>query len=190
MSTEENIEDMLDDKHGFKEEIEYAGIGHRLGAGLIDGLVMIPIFVLSYFNQFNIKSLVLLYVLTLISVLYKPLLEFKYGATLGKMALGITVVNLEMKRITLDQSFLRYMPWAISVIIQLMLGTILYQSPSFASADTYLDIQTITQDSPLNMVSLVYSIIFFIAILWLVFDKKNQGLHDKIAKTYCIKTPK
>jgi uncharacterized RDD family membrane protein YckC len=185
--SEENI---VDDNHGFKEEVEYAGFWIRVGAGLIDILVMIPIFAVSYFNQFDIKSLALLYILTIISVMYKPLLEFKYGATLGKMAVGIKVVNLEMQRITLDQAFGRYIPWAISVVIQLMIGTSLFLAPKFSSADTYLEIQAITQDSPLNMISGIYSLVFVLLICWLIFDKKNQGIHDKIAKTLCIKIKK
>ena len=58
------------------ENQEYAGFWIRVGAGVIDILVMIPIFVASYFNQFNIKSLALLYILTLLSLIYKPLLDF------------------------------------------------------------------------------------------------------------------
>lgn len=181
-------EPSVENNFGFKEEIQYAGFWIRVGAGIIDLLVMIPIFVLSYFNQFNMKSIVLLYVITAISVLYKPLMEFKFGATLGKMACKLKVVNYEMNNITIDQAFTRYIPWGISVVFQLMLGTSLYRSPSFAYADTYMEIQAITQDSPLNMVSGIYSLIFLVLICWLIFDKKNQGVHDKMAKTYCIKT--
>ena len=175
---------------GLKEEIHYAGFWIRVGAGMLDMLVMAPIFVLSYFNQFDFKSLAILYIMTIISVLYKPLMEFKYGATLGKMACKIKVVNKELKGISIDQAFTRYTPWAISVVIQLMMGTSLFLAPEFANADTYAEIQAITQDSPLNMISGVYSLIFVLLICWLIFDKKNQGVHDKMAKTFCIKIVK
>ncbi len=189
--SEEALDNVLiDDNHGYKEEIEYAGFWIRVGAGMIDLLIFIPVFVLSYFNQFNIKSIALLYVLTVLSALYKPLLEWRYGATLGKMACKIKVVNKELKPISIDQAFGRYIPWAISTIIQLMAATSIYLAPNFKNIDTYIELTELSQDSPLNTISSVYSVVFLIIICWLIFDKKKQGLHDKIAKTFCIKIKK
>ena len=119
----ESLDDQLtDNDHGYKEEIEYAGFWIRLGAAVIDTLVLFPIISLSIYNQFDMKSLALLYVFTVLSALYKPLMEWRFGATLGKMACKIKVVNEELRPISIDQSFGRYIPWGISAIIQLMVA--------------------------------------------------------------------
>lgn len=184
---EEKQAPSIENNFGFKEEIQYAGFWIRVAASLIDLLIMIPILVLGYFNQINLKSIVILYVLTILSALYKPLLEWRYGATLGKMACKIKVVNEKLKPISIDQAFGRYIPWAISAILQLMVATNIFLSPKFTSAHTYMEIGILTQESPLNNVSSIYSLIFLLIVSWVIFDPRKQGVHDKIAKTFCIK---
>ncbi|MDG1476566.1 MAG: RDD family protein [Vicingaceae bacterium] len=187
---EENIEETTFDNHGYKEEIEYAGFWIRFGAALIDVLVMIPIIAISTYNQFEMKSIVLLYALTVLSALYKPLMEFKYGATLGKMACKIKVVNEDLNPITIDQGFGRYIPWGISVVLQLMAASYIFSDPGFNSADTYMEIGLIAQNSPIANISNIYNIVFLVIIGSLIFDKKSRGFHDKIAKTTVIKVKK
>jgi uncharacterized RDD family membrane protein YckC len=183
-------EESLDNNHGFQEETEYAGFWIRLGAALIDMLVLIPIIGISMYNQFDLKSIVLLYVITLISSLYKPLMEWRYGATLGKMACKIKVVNEDLKPISIDQSFGRYIPWGISAVIQLMAATFIFSDPSFKSATTFIEIGLIAQESPLNNISNIYNLVFLVIVGSLVIDKKSRGFHDKIAKTTVIKIKK
>lgn len=38
-------------------------------------------------------------------------------------------------------------------------------------------------------IAFTISLFSVIGMVWILFDKKNQGLHDKLAKTYVIKTP-
>lgn len=186
----DNLEESDYDIHGFKEEVEYAGFWIRVAAALIDTVVFIPLIALSFVNLFYVKSLVLLYVMMVIQSLYKPLMEFKFGASLGKMAVKIKVVNEEHQPITIDQSFGRYVPWVISTVISLITTTAMYTSADFNNLTSYMQLAEFSENMPLNTVSQVYNIIFFILILWMVFDKKNQGVHDKIAKTMVIKVPK
>jgi len=185
--SEDNV---TDNNHGYQEEIEYAGFWIRFGAGLIDMLVMIPIIAISLYNQFDIKSIVLLYVLTVLSALYKPLMEWRYGATLGKMACKIKVVNEDLNPISIDQGFGRYIPWGISAILQLMAATYIFSNPGFSAADTFMKIGVIAQNSPLGNISNFYNLVFLIIVGSLIFDKKSRGFHDKIAKTMVIKVKK
>lgn len=188
--SEENLNEASFDNHGYKEEIEYAGFWIRLGAAVIDIIVMVPIIGLSMYNQFGLKSIVLLYSLTVLSALYKPLMEWRFGATLGKMACKIKVVNEDLNPISIDQGFGRYIPWGISAIIQLMAATFIFSDPGFNSADTFIEIGVIAQKSPLTNISNIYNFVFIIIVGSLVFDKKNRGFHDKIAKTTVIKIRK
>ena len=60
---EESLDEILiDDNHGYKEEVQYAGFWIRFGAAWIDGLIFLPIFhtpylflgqkfVVKYFSQ-------------------------------------------------------------------------------------------------------------------------------------------
>ena len=183
-------QDMTDNNHGYQEEIEYGGFWIRFAAALIDTLIFIPIMVISFYNLFTLKSVVLLYILTLLTSIYKPLMEWRYGATLGKMACKIKVVNENQEFISLDQAFGRYIPWAISVIITLMSSTRMYLSAEFQNLNTYMDLTAFSQNDPLNTISTIYSLIFLIIVGSLIFDKHKRGFHDKIAKTMVIKVSK
>jgi hypothetical protein len=88
-----------------QNDVKYAGFWSRLGALLIDGIILAPLsFGISYFNIVSWKSLLVLILLGLITVTYKPVLEFLYGATWGKMALKLKVVSLQFENATLENS--------------------------------------------------------------------------------------
>lgn len=114
-------------------------------------------------------------------------MEWRFGATLGKMACKIKVVNLDMEFISIDQAFGRYLPWAISVIISLISSTSIFMSANFENVDTYMELATLSQTNPLNTTSIIYNFIFIVIVGSLAFDKRNQGFHDKISKTIVIK---
>lgn len=84
---------------------------------------------------------------TLISWAYYVIFTGAWGATLGKMALGVKVVNRDLQKIGYGTAFLRE-----------VIGKI------------------------------VSSLIFLLGFLWIAFDPKKQGWHDKIAGTYVIKS--
>lgn len=187
MSENSLDEQLLQENNRFNEEVEYIGFWPRLAAALIDTLVLAPIFAFSFYNIFNLKSLVLMYGLTLLSVLYKPLLEWKRGATIGKSAIGIKVVDYNLEKMNLDQSMTRYIPWLINSIFSLFSSTYLFMSPKFNQMDGFIEMGEITNTSPIQTASSIYSVIFLIIVGRLIFDSKGQGFHDLFAKTYCIK---
>ncbi|PCJ28381.1 MAG: hypothetical protein COA97_01765 [Flavobacteriales bacterium] len=191
MNEEITEENQIDDNHGFKEEVEYAGFWIRVGAALLDFLVFIPIIAFGFYNLLSLKSITLLYIITVASQLYKPLMEWKYGATLGKMACKIQVVNYDLGKINIDQAFGRYIPWVLSGVLQLLSATAIYNSSGFAAIDTFEEMGSMSQEgSSIDMVIQIYNIIFFIFVGSLVFDKHKRGFHDKIAKTQVIKISK
>lgn len=189
---EEETTTPLNDQNNytFKEEPKYAGFWLRVGAALIDLLVFLPIMAFGYYNMLVLKSIPMLYAVTVLTALYKPLMEWKYGATLGKMAVKLKVVNYDFKPINIDQAFTRYLPWAVSVIFSLMSTTVIYRASGFEYIDTWMEMNKVAQNPALNIASQIYNLVFLIVVGALIFDKKKRGIHDKMAKTYCIKIEK
>ena len=169
------------------ENVRYAGFGPRLGAMLIDALILAPLTVLGFYNSINFKSLPLMLVISFASFLYKPYLEWKRSATFGKTAVGIKVVNYSMENIDLNQAIARYFPWVISFMISFIMSITLYLSPGFNDVSDFIELNTLLQKSPLNTINSIYSVIFLILVGSLIADAKKQGVHDKYAQTYCIK---
>ena len=167
--------------------VEFAGLWIRLGANLIDTLVMIPIFLLSIYNGLHFKSLLLMFMLTFLGALYKPYLEWKKSATFGKIAVGIKLVDESMNDINGEQAIKRYSPWGIAFLISITINVLLYMTPEFQNVDDFISLGLLANESPLQLINTIYSFVFIVLIGSLIFDSRKQGFHDKFAGTYCIK---
>jgi uncharacterized RDD family membrane protein YckC len=122
--------------------VEYMGFWIRFGAALIDGVVISLVSFVLFRLMFGIPGILG----TLLPWLYFWLFTGLKGQTLGKMAVGIKVVNAEGSIPGLGIAALREIPGKIVSFIVLYLG-----------------------------------------FLWIIWDRRKQGWHDKIAKTYVVR---
>ena len=129
--------------------MEYAGRLHRFAAVIIDAIVIsVIIVVLDALGVIDIgePSATDQVLEAVISFGYYILLTAAFGATLGKMALGMRVVDESGQR----AGFLR-------VLVRETIGKI------------------------------VSAIVLFLGYIWILFDDKRQGWHDKIGGTFVVK---
>ena len=108
------------------------------------------------------------------------------GATLGKMVYTIQVVDSKMNNISLQDSFLRNIPWFGSYIIGLATSIYFFTATGFNGMNSFMDIGIAMQDSSLNTINQIYNLIFLIIGITVAANIRKQGLHDKIANTFCI----
>lgn len=140
------------------EDVEYAGFWIRLGAVLIDLMVMgvvlyIPSTVIygsEYWvgDQFfyGFWDLIFSYVLPLVGTIWFWL---RFSGTPGKMALKLKIVDAGTgNKLTFGQAIGRYFAYILSAIP------------------------------------------FFLGYIWVGFDKRKQGWHDKLAGTVVIRNIK
>lgn len=172
------------EEKGIDDQVQYAGFWIRTGAIIIDGFVLLPLGALEYYNKTSMHSISILLVGTLLTICYKPLLEYLYGATIGKQLVGIRVVSEQFNALTMNQAFLRYMPWLISATFSFLLGMEYYLKGEYA--DNIFEISESMQESFWTEISSLYLFIFIGIVSFAAFDAKRQGIHDKLAKTYCI----
>ena len=169
----------------------YIGFWPRFGALLIDGLIL---FVVSYFLKLPLEELdnelVVLIVTAIVPLFYNLFLEYKYAATLGKMLLKIKIVNYELQPPNLSNIILRNI---IYIGLQFVsFGKDLYnyfQAQTFALSEfdglsSYF--------TPIVIAGLIYSagvfVIYIIEVVFLLNDEKHRALHDRIGKTYVVKS--
>src|SRR5205823_4178142 len=89
-------------------DIVFAKFWTRFAAMLIDGIVVIAIVLpATYFNVIQWKAPWIYIITSLLTVVYKPFMEYEYGATLGKMAVGIQVVGHQFQKVTLKEELRR-----------------------------------------------------------------------------------
>ena len=167
--------------------VEYASFGARLGASILDFLIIIiPIGTLMYFG-YETKNLMLLLVGTVLGMLYKPVMEGIWSATLGKMILGISMVDTDLQKIELTQSFMKNGIYIISSLISLLSMFWLGGQDAFKESEGVMEAMMASQGNPYEIVSLIWTLVILVSCLAMLGSSLKQTLHDRVANTYCVK---
>lgn len=163
-----------------------AGFWIRVVASLVDSLIFIPVAVLTFVNFFSIKSTALLIVVGLPWLIYKPFMESFYGATLGKMVCGVRVVNERGEKLSLGTAYVRFIPFLVSAALSLANTLILFSSPGFKSASSFLEIGQLQQGSPVGLLEQIVSLFVMADCIVAGFSHRKRALHDMMAGSFCI----
>lgn len=172
-------------------QYKYVGFWPRFGAVIIDGIILsvaayIFSLALSFLNE-SINSIVT----TILYVSYYFFLEYKYGATPGKMVFGIKIVTHELQPLTVNNVLLRnifnFSSDLANLIIQLYTSYAVTESDiGIGGFGSIADI--FTPQLTIYTVYLVASFILNIVdLIFLLTDEKYRSLHDRIGKTYVVK---
>ena len=175
--------------------IQYSGFWPRFFALMIDGLVLTILAPLSYYNTFVWQSVPLLILLFIIQIVYKPFFEYKYNATPGKMALGIKVVNHEFEKPGFIEVLSRNIFQIMFTIIFMLINVYKMNHPVF-SRSLYNDNDFLSEyssptwslDNIILAVEFFIFAIFLIDTVFLITNDERRSLHDRIGKTYVIKS--
>lgn len=168
-----------------KTDVRYSTFWQRFFASLIDGLILSPLSIIdSYFDNWN--SVVIITTAFLVGVIYKPFLEMRYGATLGKKALGLRVVNENYEKAGPKHIILRNI-FDISQRVVLLisslgtLGAVRDNSLSSFGEDA-------NSGFPIGAgaLTILISLVIIIDSIFLIADPRRRALHDRIGKTYVI----
>jgi uncharacterized RDD family membrane protein YckC len=168
-----------------------AGFWIRFGAYIIDALIFIPIGLLSFWNIYSLKSTVVLVLISLPGFIYKPFMESFFGATLGKMACGIKVIDDNGNKLSLFSAYVRYFPFLLSIGINLAGQLIVFLSPQFQSATSMMEFSEAQQANYLGFVGLIVNLLVGIECVFASFTFRKRALHDMLAESFCVyKEPK
>jgi len=170
-------------------DIKFASFWSRFGATMIDGLmisfIILPV---TYYNIISWKIPSLFILTSLIEIVYKPFFEYRYGATLGKMAVGIRVLGHQFQRVSFNEEMRRVSFYMIPSILQFLLTVRIYFSAEFISVKNYAEYnQYVVSSNPATL--LLGGIVFFLVMAdCLIFFLNNQrrSLHDLYAGTYVV----
>lgn len=163
-----------------------AGFWIRVVAYFIDGLVFIPIVVLNFFNLVSIKSMFLLILFGIPGLIYKPFMESFFGATLGKMACRIRVIDKYGEKLTLGAAYIRFLPFLLSTIVGLIGARILFSFPEFKNVTTFLEIGRLQQRNPIKPITTIVSLFVFVDCVFIAFTHRKRAIHDIMARSFCV----
>jgi uncharacterized RDD family membrane protein YckC len=166
------------------------GLLPRLAAYFVDQLVLLPLMYGVYVFMIERSNLAGVVIFWGLQHLYKPLLEARFGQTAGKAILGLRVVSQhDLGPITLNQSFVRYLPWAVMGFANLFVLIRAFQSIEIAEVqnlETYVSFITTYPLTQNFLVNLCNNFPVFSAV-WMIMDPWRRALHDRWAQTYVLK---
>lgn len=175
------------------EQPTYGKFWERFGAYIIDiVLIGIPSLGLNYLNFSTLKSFYVYIPIALIGLLYKPFMESRYQATLGKMALNLKVTDLNYGQINFEKSLLRSMIYMLPALTYIPVQYLGYSNPDLLKLEGYWEFsQAVAVTYPTSGIfNCFFSLIFLTDLIMLLADetKQQRSLKDRLAKTYVIKT--
>jgi uncharacterized RDD family membrane protein YckC len=170
-------------------DIIFAKFWTRFGASLIDGLITIIIILpVTYFNVIQWKIPWVYIVTSLLTIVYKPFMEYEYGATLGKMAVGIKVVGHGFQKVNLKEELRRVSFYIVPNIIQQVLTLNFYFSHQLDSVQHYKDYNDyiVNSNPALYILNIIVVVLLIIDCITFFSNNQNRSLHDLYAGTYVI----
>lgn len=166
-----------------------AGFWIRVVAHIVDFLVFIPIIAVGTWNQFALQSTALMLLLSLPGILYRPFMHAFFGATVGKMACRIRVINENGEKLSLLTAYIRNIPFLAQALVALAGQLILFSSEEFQSASSFMEIAQMQQQQgigPLDIVTYLLILVVLIDCVVAAFSYRKRALHDMLAGSFCV----
>ena len=165
----------------------YSSFWKRFAAISIDSLLLLPFSILSsqlMSRAIGSKELICLLVLAplIIGTIYQLSLIMKFGQTIGKMLMGITVLSDDEKTFPKASSVLRRILFmSLPTMISLFLNREAILNGSF------FEVKKQEALNPDEMTFLFIALPYYVLDLGMFFlDKRKRCLHDIIAKTVVV----
>jgi len=172
----------------------YAGFWKRLGAYLIDLLIILPIgFGIAYLTGLDKNAYYYTFIPSLLLFsFYNIYLVKVYGGTPGKLIVGIKIINANGNNVGYVEATKRYF---IDILLALFSGAVMIYSLSVISEDTFLSLSFIERSKELKAINpTLNSVHVWLANIWvwsefivLLTNPRKRAIHDYIGGTVVIK---
>ncbi len=183
------LDDPFQEDHNPLAGLQFAGFWPRLGASLIDTFLFIPLLAVSLYNVLSPKIYFLALLCEILMMAYKPLMEWRYGATVGKMAMNLKVINSQAQPISWDQSMIRFIFYFAAYMVSIINNFMVFRSPGFEGVRSIAELGVFQQQHQNNVLTELSVYALFFSVIMVVFDHRCQAMHDKFAKTFCVHAP-
>lgn len=130
-----------------------AGFWIRVVATLIDGIILVPFVLIAFYVLLFTKSLPIYLLLSIPALVYKPFMESRYGATLGKMACGLQVIDHHGRWLSLGAAYLRFSPQLVHALVGIGCTIWVFFMPEFQAVSGLLDLGQLLDRSPGHLIN-------------------------------------
>lgn len=176
-------------------ELEYSTFWRRVGAGFLDGLILIPLSVVVYFGLGYTRLFYLYWAIPGLAItgFYMIYLVKRNGGTPGKRILDMKVVMRDGSPVTTQGAVMRYSVQLVIAGLSSMGLAIagLHVSDADFTALGYLEkIQLLTAHAPAWNVVVTWAaqVWYLVAAIVMLCNAKRRATHDFLAGTVVIRT--
>jgi len=125
-------------------------------------------------------------ILMIPGLIYKPFMESYYGATLGKMALGLKVIDEHGEKLDLKSAYIRFIPFLAASVVGLMNSYRLFSLPEFKTMTSMLEMGQLQQQNPIRSIAMITNLFIPVSCIVAAFAYRKRALHDMMARSFCI----
>jgi len=160
----------------------YSTGARRVAAGLVDGVILLPITLIDSWALASSPPLPAIWLLISYPAgwVYSVLMHGYYGQTIGKMVCGLKVLDISEHPITMRQAFLRDSPIIVINTLSLVTSIYIVLMGKGSRSRTLANIEW--------FVGAAAFMWFAAELLTLLTNKKRRAIHDFIAGTVVVKT--
>ena len=170
---------------------EIAGIGRRLLATVLDFLILHLVLTVVLRNMLLSPAGVWMVDFIFI-VIYSAIFVGVMGQTPGKMLLGLRVIDAQGGGLSYVQTFRRaVVKWApvfvLFIVMALLTPEELYQRP--ADGEVMDTVEVDAQSAAVSSTAMVIGTVVWVVLIHMARRHPDgQGIHDRVAETYVIRT--
>jgi len=166
--------------------IRPAGFWIRVLAAVIDAVVLLPVTALLALLGGMLPGALSVVLSGMPGLIYKPLLESRFGATLGKMICGIMVVDHRGRRPGPSTAIMRALPFIFANALGIAGGIYSLTMPGYGTDMTLRELAQFVQRNPVVTIQQVWGFIVMLDCLVVALDVRKRAVHDMVAGTFCI----
>ena len=178
-----------------QQESVYAGFWERLGANVLDIFCYLPVtFLIEYISSTSKTSYFVMIIPHLLFIYYYNIYCVqKYGGTLGKLIVGIKIININGKKATETNAWLRF---SVSVVLILFITTIKAYSVSKIPEDLYTRLNRLDRSTLINQqIPILFNVFSWASNLWaiselitLLANEQKRAIHDFLGDTIVVRS--
>lgn len=175
------------------DTLRYAGFWSRLGAGILDGLILMLMSPLTMWgeNRYRLFDLYYLVPGLLIEFFFFVYLVKRFGGSPGKLMMKIGILKLDGDPVGYREAILRYLPAFIigfllslaNLVPYLRMSDAEYSSYSFMARSVHLQSLTPVWAYPVAGLGAIWMLAEVIVLLT---NHKRRAIHDFIAGTVVV----
>ncbi|HEU4776206.1 MAG TPA: RDD family protein [Telluria sp.] len=174
--------------------LRYSGFWQRVGAYFIDALIVLPVTGIDYLfgGSTHLFPLYMLIPGQCIALFLHVFMVYKYGATPGKMALGLRVAMADGAPVTLPATLLRYsVLWLIGIssAIAIASAALKTHDATWSTLSYMQRSQELVANAPgwFVVVKFVSGAWIIAVVITMLANRQRRSVHDFIAGTAVVR---